>query len=157
MANESQIIKLISETLPITYKSVIDKFYKCINSELEIPFEEQFKYLLKAYCTNCGVSYGYRSVYYDFASTILNEHLNDEFADIDDYANKYINDWEKFKKYDAGMTIEPTIITAFNMLFNNEVEEKKWVIFCDALNKFIKENEDYIEKDLLLLAFKGIQ
>jgi hypothetical protein len=150
------IIQIITETLPPSYQGIIDKFRKCIEIEVKLPLDEQLLYLLDGYIKNCGVSFGYRSVFLDFADIILQEvNIVDEYQSVEDYASIHIQDWNEYKDYDAGMPLEQTIATAI-MLFHEGVSKECVVVFCYAFNKFILKYEKSIEKDLLIKALKFI-
>jgi hypothetical protein len=123
---------------------------------VKLPLDEQLLYLLDGYIKNCGVSFGYRSVFLDFADIILQEvNIVDEYQSVEDYASIHIQDWNEYKDYDAGMPLEQTIATAI-MLFHEGVSKECVVVFCYAFNKFILKYEKSIEKDLLIKALKFI-
>ena len=152
----SQILRSIFEALPETHKVIIEKYNDRIQSELNLPIEEQYKYLLQRYCDNCGISYGFRSVYYDLASIVLKEMIKDEeYPSNEDHAHKYIPDWDDYKHYDAGMKLEPTIALAFKMIWQNETGKKYLPLFCQTLDKFIRDNEEFIDIELLLEEIKN--
>lgn len=127
-----------------------------ILTELKMSPEEKFKIFLNGFVDNCGISYGERSVYYDFASLLLKEiTTKEEFRDIDDYTSKYRPDWDSFKDYDAGMQAEPTITVALGMIWAEHIQETDLPIFYQTLDKYIESTVTNLEIDRVLEEIKS--
>jgi len=76
-----------------------------------VPPETILPFFLRMACEYCGVSLGYRTVYYDFASYILSEHKNlwteeekeMEFPIANNHWDLYPEYQNEFEEYDTGI------------------------------------------------------
>ena len=136
------LIEFIGVNLPDEYRDSFAMFAERLQASSEQPLDEHIKLLLEAYCEHCGISYGYRSVYWDLSMTLLQYKYPDEdFSDLFGHIPDYIPEWNKYKDYDAGMNLEPTIILAVKMALTGCVNDNNLPSFCVAMNKFMEQLE----------------
>ena len=152
----SKIIEINKKILSKKFQEFNNIFEKNINTSVDLSTEQIFAFLLKEYYLNCGISFGFRSVFWDFASMILDKLY--PYADnpqIDFYAEKYITkkEWKKAKNYDAGLKhTEETIALALRMLYINEIQVSDLVLFSHLVNEFANSND--IDEKIYLYYIK---
>lgn len=147
-------IELIHNNVPAEYKSASSRLEAILLTEPEQPIDAEIKLLLREYCDNCSISYGYRSVYWDLAMTLMQEkYLDEAYDDLDILIPEYIPEWDTYKDCDAGMNLEPTLALAARMILNKLVTESTLPSFCHALRLFLEQLDDSsVDKDELLEA-----
>lgn len=151
------LVEFIRTNLPDEHKAAFSVFEKQLLAAPEQPIDEQIKLLLLEYCGDCGISYGYRSVYWDFAMTLLQEKYPDEdYSEVDKHIPEYISEWDKFKDYDAGMFLEQTLALAFSMALTNCVNDNTLSSFCYAFKRMMEQlTPSDVDEDALLDALSS--
>ncbi|MBK8483167.1 MAG: hypothetical protein IPL31_02115 [Saprospiraceae bacterium] len=133
------------------YKTIQVAYLQYINEGSKIPPKQLLISLLQKYIEFCGISLGYRTIVYDFAWSILEEHpdlwYEDEresgFCVLAHHFKEYIPGYNtSFEKFDVTVMNEAEyIIGGFNLLLENELEYDLKPAFSFAMFTFFKNYE----------------
>lgn len=141
------------------YKSNLDLFVLYANEGAKIDPKIVLHELLRLYCHYCGVSYTYRTVFYDFSWAVLEinpqfwneEETENGFSDMGNHDAEFYPEFNS-KGYDvATLDYGEYLVTGLNMLNNNVLNKNELSIFSYALFVFFERwkfqfNEDIISE-----------
>ena len=137
------------------FKEYLDTFVKDVNKGKDMGVKKLLALLIEEYCKYCGISLGYRTIVFDFAYAILNQHH--ELWSEEDKEEGYILgfDFKKFyPEYDTvldeyditRLECWQYIVYSLNLLIDNELGDESKLAFSYAFYNFVK---DFFKRTLL--------
>jgi len=141
------------------YTKFIEDFVIEVNKGKAIDPKRVLYLMIEAYCDNCCISKGYRTLFYDFGGSFLGNHpelWNDEDkSDSNDYVVlcKYCKTFypeydDALDEYDiAVMEYWQYLSYSFDLLLNNEIKGELKQAFSYCMYLFCKQMiEDYSQE-----------
>ncbi|MBK6544602.1 MAG: hypothetical protein IPG12_04940 [Saprospiraceae bacterium] len=130
------------------FKAIQNTFLHHINEGSKIPATKLIGLLLQQYIDYCGISLGRRTIFYDFAWSILEEHpelwyeqeKQNDFCVLANHFKEYIPGYnDSFDKFDVTVLNEGDyLVRGFNLLLENELEYDLKPAFSFAMFTFFK-------------------
>lgn len=136
------------------YKDVQESFLQNINKGSEIAPSMLLGLLIHEYCDNCGISLGRRTILYDFAWSVIDEHP--ELWSVEEIKNGYyllsdhFKDFcpgydESYDKFDVAiMNAGEYLVGGFNLLKEDILKPDLKSACSYAMFTFFK-NGDFLE------------
>ncbi|MFZ1424929.1 MAG: hypothetical protein WAS55_13995 [Saprospiraceae bacterium] len=146
------------------FKAIQNSFLQHINEGSKIPPKQLLISLLQKYIEFCGISLGYRTIVYDFAWSILEEHpelwyeqeKQDDFCVLANHFKEYIPGYnDSFDKFDVTVLNEGDyLVRGFNILREDIIEPDLKSAYSYAMFTFFK-NGDFIEIEEVIEAIEN--